>query len=228
MTYLIYGARRGSLGDYIAKNLLSLGLVVVTAGISHEEDLTCDILDGEERVKMLESVEPSNIVCTVGINKPVNFFHDEWSEVFADSVAVNTFGPLALLRDWVARTATDEDQFVAISSNSAQIARTGSSPYCMSKAALSMGIRCVARELAKQSPAGDYPQVYAWEFGLLDGSPMTQEVDSVLGANTLTRMPGLPAGMPVSSAADAVTSLLLMHGAKGLNGSVFRMDAGEQ
>lgn len=221
---LVVGAREGSLGAQVAEFVLQMGWLVHTAGISGDEDSKMDILDGMEVATVLGHVQPEHVLCTVGINHPMPFTEMEWADNFSDALAINTFGPLDLLRAWLPYS-TDESHFVVVSSNSAHIARTFSSSYCMSKAALSMGIRCAARELARVNK--EAPAVYAWEFGLLAGTPMTAEVNAALGAEHPSRMVGMEGGIPVRSAAEAVVGMLLKDN-DGLNGVTLRMDAGEQ
>jgi NAD(P)-dependent dehydrogenase (short-subunit alcohol dehydrogenase family) len=205
-----------SLGVHIASYAREKGENVWTAGVSGEEIS----LNVESRVSITEAlqvVKPSSIICTVGVNMkdaddPTGYYQ----------MAVNYHGVMALLREWLDHYA-DDGQFVAISSNSAHVARTDSAGYCASKAALSMGIRCVAR---KEAAARGL--VYAWEFGLLAGTPMTAAVQTRLGPGMrLTRMPGHPNGQNVVGAARAVVDMY-RGGTAALNGCTLRLDGGDQ
>lgn len=227
--FLIYGARAGSLGGTLALLLRrEVGMNVVTAGISGDEDETVDILDEEKVLHLLVEHKPTTVVCTVGINEPDTPFDAGFNDSFSDMIAINTFGPLNLLKMWTFTPGcvVEGSQFVVVSSNSAHVARSKAASYCMSKAALSMGIRCAAREFAVANP-GDHASIYGWEFGALAGTPMTDAVRARLGEIPLSRIPGLPDGIPVLSAAQAMMGALMMEG-HGLNGSLLRLDGGEQ
>ena len=120
----------------------------------------------------------------------------------------------------------DPGHFVAISSNSAHIARSGSAPYCASKAALSMAIRAEARDLARSY---DLHTViaYTYEPGWLEGTAMSNDVASRYPGMQPHRMLGLDAGLPPSRLAGMI-AYNLRHCGRELNGCVLRVDAGEQ
>ena len=207
---LVIGAREGSLGAAITLYALGSGLEVVTAGVSGE-DYSLNVEMPATITDALRKTSPAHIICTVGINS------------MSDRLAmeVNYHGVMDVLDMWLPHA--NGGQFVAISSNSAHIARTKSRAYCASKAALSMGIRCAARE-----NAGRDALIYAWEFGLLDGTPMTQAVARRLAPGTpLTRMPGHPRGQSVHGAAQLVVDTL-RAGTTALNGTTLRVDGGDQ
>lgn len=231
MIVLIIGARENSLGAYIASIAGDETPHVLTAGVSGEEDYHLDINDRDEILDVLEQVRPTHIVCTAGVNRQraeaTNF---EWW--MASSFAINCIGPMAVLDAWLNNFAMKPSSsvagkdglqhFVAISSNSAHIARRNSMAYCASKAALSMSLRVAARDLA-----GTTMLVYGYEFGLLADTPMTTEVRGRLGGQPAHRMPGVGAGIDPSVAALAVVNGLA-HGGRELNGCLLRLDAGEQ
>lgn len=209
---LVVGAQPNSLGSCIAWYGRKCGLEIVTAGISGAEDLPLDIRFQDSISKCLGEVRPTSIICTAGVN----------SQNELVSMEINYLGVMRLLDSWIGGVS-QVGQFVAISSNSAHIARTNSRAYCASKAALSMGIRCAARE-----DAGRRALIYAWEFGLLAGTPMTQAVRERLGPGTaLTRMPGHPNGQNVEGAARLVVDTLRV-GTGALNGCTLRVDGGDQ
>lgn len=221
---LIVGARRGSLGDAVRTRLLDRGVQsVFTAGVGdvdgyRHEDVALDVTWEQGRIdRWMAEWQPTSIVCTVGINLP-----DFADPLGRSQMEVNYFGVMRLLDAWRCSTLrVSGDQFVAISSNSAQIARRDSRGYCASKAALSMGIRVAGRE-----DAGSHRPIYGWEFGLLQGTPMTAEAAERF-AGPLTRMPGLPNGIPTQEAARHVVDGLL-GAAASYNGCLLRADAGEQ
>lgn len=162
-------------------------------------------------IDTIHRVNPHHVICTVGVNSADSRF----------AMDVNYHGVMAILDEWL--PYSQGGQFVAISSNSAHIARTSSRGYCASKAALSMGIRCSARENAARDAL-----IYAWEFGLLEGTPMTEGVARRLPRGTaLTRMPGHPKGQSVEGAARLVVDTLRV-GTSALNGCTLRVDGGDQ
>lgn len=221
-TTLIIGARNGSLGSALAAALAPEEMPVITAGIS-DEHLILDVNDSANVAKVLSSVEPANVVVTAGINVGVATGQDGYISALQRSMAVNFVGVMNVLHEWVRLRAGrwgGGEQFAVVSSNSAHIARTNSAAYCASKAALSMGVRVAARELKGT------PLVYAYEFGLLRGTPMTHSTEQRFGPSQ-TRMPGFPEGLEVAEAARAMVNNLLDPW-PGLNGSLLRFDAGEQ
>ena len=223
MTTLVIGAREGSLGEAIRKVLSSYGEKVVTAGIAGENLF----LKGDNPDDIHEaylSVLPDKVVVTIGTNIPATLRDDDLWTYMEQSFYVNTVMPMLALHEYVRlldESTSGGEQFVAISSNSAHIARRGSIPYCSTKAALSMALRCAARELA-----GSPCLVYGYEFGLLAGTPMTQQTNSAF-VGPPSRMPGAENGLSVYEAAQAVVGNL-MHPWHGLNGTMLRLDAGEQ
>lgn len=246
----IFGARENSLGEAVAhlhddELGLCLETEVTTFGPGRTKttaycDATCD---HEKHGPCTEAVhdrewsydhvgdslpdlrEFDNVVCTIGLNLP------DGDDLLGDNqMLVNYHAPLALMNEWA--RLEKEGHFVVISSNSAHIARSPSLGYCASKAALSMAVRCMARK--------GHPGIfYAWEFGLLEGTPMTAETVQRLQQGQadiinldralppLTRMRGLPNGIPLDQAAGHVYRTL-RYGWKELNGTTLRLDAGEQ
>jgi NAD(P)-dependent dehydrogenase (short-subunit alcohol dehydrogenase family) len=228
MTVLVVGSRPGSLGSAVRDILQNKGLRVVTAGVSGEM-FHLDVTDDHRAKQILLDVRPAQVVCTVGINESFSLRADGLWEGMHKHIAVNYIGVIALLQHWVSMLAHTEvglmpgpKQFVAISSNSAQIARRQSIPYCASKAALSMALRCAARELA-----GEGMLVYGYEPGLLAGTPMTAgSADAFPGP--LHRMPGVkPEGLSTMDFANTIVANLT-HPNLALHGTMLRLDAGEQ
>jgi NAD(P)-dependent dehydrogenase (short-subunit alcohol dehydrogenase family) len=113
--------------------------------------------------------------------------------------------------------------FVAVSSNSAHVARSESAGYCASKAALSMAVRCAARRYA---PLNTF-RIWGYEPGLILDSPMTEAVRmSVRPDVPLHRIPGnhtLRRGDLAQRIVDDIAS-----GDRWLNGCMLRLDGGEQ
>ena len=226
---LVIGAQPGSLGAALA---LEAGndwgfQRVLTAGISGEV-IEMDVLRSASIVQALAEAEPDVILCTVGLNVPAELSNPYLPSLMNTAFAVNTIGPIDVLRHFLrlrgeAMSAGRTHRvFVAISSNSAHVARRGSLPYCASKAALSMALRCAARE-----EAGREFLIWGYEPGLLAGTPMTND-SAQRFSGPLHRMPGAPAeGLSVRMVTARILSDVV--GAfVGLNGCMFRLDAGEQ
>lgn len=244
---LVVGARAGSLGRCVADVATAQGWDVCTAGISGEEELTLDILDHGAVHAMFSAHEDApvwhSVVCTAGVNYEGGITDDVIRGKLDQSFLINATGPLHLLHawaDWWQYHLGTEDEhwvrgeehehevpavplhYVAISSNSASIARSQSLAYCASKAALSMGIRCAARELA-----GTWLNVWGLEPGWLSGTPMSKEVNKRFPMGTPRhRIPGDRTVDPGALAHFIVGGLRNPY--SSLNGCMIRMDGGEQ
>lgn len=221
---LVVGARPGSLGYHIAGYLRGQGVPeVVRAGIS-SEPVVLDVQDKQRCEHIIESVEPTHIVCTVGINRGGPFYEREWDWSAQDHMSANFFGPMNLLASYEKWLGGMPGTFVAISSNSAHVARSNSAAYCASKAALSMGLRCAARDATR---AGKPLAIWGYEPGALLATPMTQAVAGKLGRDVpMSRMLTNPAGMPVADVARIVGRDVLASAAV-LHGTVVRLDNGD-
>ena len=203
------------------------------------EDFHLDVTDAEQCREVVKRAMFDAVVCTAGINRPTRMSGGTELQVgIEDMMAVNFAGHMNVLQAWlgfwfeVQKVAGGPDEtipkhFVSISSNSAQIARTGSLGYCASKAALSMGIRCAAREVAKE-PVGPAPMaIYAYEPGWLEGTPMSDSVENRLGIGVMPhRIPG-GRGIHVGELSEMI-ALNIRQGSANLNGCVLRVDGGEQ
>lgn len=232
MRLLVVGAAPDSLGAAVVTaankeciSRLEVGgdaIEVATAGISGE-DYAMDVTVVSAVRETLELAMPDSILVTAGINIGAPVGEVGYRSYLRNSFDVNVIGVMTVLDEWIRMRDDgfeDHEQFVAISSNSAHIARRNSTAYCASKAALSMAIRCAAREFAGA------PLVYGYEFGLLQGTPMTQGTEQRFGPSQ-TRMPGTPAGLIVSDVAEHVLHDMLRPW-RGLNGTLQRLDASEQ
>lgn len=228
MTVLVVGSRPDSLGAAVRDLLQNKGLRVDTAGV-YAEMYHLDVTDPARVAQVMNVVRPSQVVCTAGINEAYSLRAEGLTGGLEYHFAINVTGVLRVLQEWVHMLETTEmgmtpspKQFVAISSNSAHVARRQSIAYCASKAALSMALRCAARELA-----GEGMLVYGYEPGLLAGTPMTAaSTDAFPGA--LHRMPGVkPEGLSVNDFAATIVANLT-HPNQALHGAMIRLDAGEQ
>lgn len=218
---LILGAREGSLGKAIYDRLTVVpGNYVVTAGISGDEHYTLN-------ESLITDTVPAwdHIICTIGINS-VNL---------QESLRVNCEVPIRYLDAWLmARKAYNTKtigSFIGISSNSAHIARSNSLGYCASKAALSMALRCYARDVAKNRATWRNSYIYGYEPCWVDDTPMSQEVKERIGSDSyghprpLHRVPG---GHAHAKAALADLIAANLSHAANLHGAMLRVDLGEQ
>lgn len=200
------------------------------------EDHRLDVRFSAQMKEVLSTVQPDILVCTVGVNSPCGIDSRYLAMRLEEAFRVNVIGVLELLRHFVGAEGsgywqngrTNAKKFVAISSNSARLPRRQSLAYCASKAALSMGLRVAARELA-----GSHTQVWGYEPGLLAGTPMTHDTARDFSGRpgepaTLHRMRGVPAdGLSVRSLAHQIVNDVAQY-APGLNGVLVPYDAGEQ
>lgn len=231
-TLLVVGAQKNSLGLAIADEALKNYEFsrIFTAGIT-DEALRCDIRNVNSIKEMLAEAMPTYLVCTVGVNQPHQLRYAGMGVTMNEAFSANVIGPMEMLHRFITsptRHPQENDgkyrrRFVAISSNSARIPRTGSAPYCASKAALSMALRVAARELAPDPWA---PLVWGYEPGLLADTPMTQASAKAIDG-PLHRMKGVSErGLPKEELAERIMADV-MYGSPGLNGCMFPFDAGE-
>jgi NAD(P)-dependent dehydrogenase (short-subunit alcohol dehydrogenase family) len=199
----------------------------VTAGIGDEEE-KMDVRRGALVKEVLNAVCPDIVLCTVGINEPAGITTSALGLVLEQSFHVNTIGVLTVLHHFLHAPVSGHweglplKKFVAISSNSARIARRRSLAYCASKAALSMGLRVAAREIA-----GGDACLWGYEPGLLADTPMTNAV-ATTHDGPLHRMPGVgPAGLAVGPLAAKIVHDVATAG-PGYHGLLIPYDAGEQ
>lgn len=113
-------------------------------------------------------------------------------------------------------------QLVAVSSNSARIPRSPSLGYCMSKAALSMAVRVLARRWKGE------PMVWGLEPGLMNTDATIASVNANTYAGRAHRMQGVMStyGLNADQVAETVAHSVLWGGMH-LNGALLQMDAGE-
>lgn len=225
---LVVGAQPGSLGEAVERSLYDTSSwEVVTAGLTAEEYsfnlLSPGLWDDLDRIQMIMG-RFTHIVCTAGVNRSGKIEDDTFTQVMSDSFRSNVVGPMNLLQWFLEQQPPIQHEglrhFVAISSNSASIARRGSAPYCASKAALSMALRVVAREQADSDV-----NIYGYEPGWIDGTPMSESVAGIFAGN-FHRIPG-GKGVKVDELAAIIVNNLRANNAL-LNGCMLRLDGGEQ
>jgi NAD(P)-dependent dehydrogenase (short-subunit alcohol dehydrogenase family) len=215
---LIWGARKKSIGDAVRKMWIDMfdHATVTTAGISGEEDFLVNTSDEEEVNAIYEKVKPKFVLCTIGRNETLEEYGGPLEGWLQDMFDANVTTPMSLLNTWLEHDIPAGAQYIVISSNSAHIPRSNSMAYCATKAALSMAVRCAARDLQK---AGFDLTVYGWEPGLVKGTPMSEGRDG-------TRMLGLPQGISRRSLAHQIVGAMAFGGAE-YSGTLIRLDNGE-
>lgn len=214
---LVVGARRDSLGWWAASLAKDIGWSVLTAGKGIEDLFFSWPIQTVEY--LFTKVRPTNLLVTVGVNLPTDLYNPQWNDEISHEFLTNAYLPLALLRHW-AVWSEGEGHGVAISSNSAQIPRSDSVGYCASKAALSQGVRTLARTAAKK----DLPStIYAYEPGYIEDTPMSRKLDDHF--NSLHRIPGGRSLHPGDLASLIIANMANEY--RWLNGTILRLDGGE-
>lgn len=227
---LVLGARPNSIGYEIERAARQDGWLTKTAGVSNE-NLHVDVQNMRVLSELFHQQHWNAVVCTVGINGQSSIMNSRYLKVLDDHMATNFQGVMAALHLWVqswrgvGMPINGHPQFVVISSNSAHIARSMSSAYCASKAALSMAVRCVGREMASWNLS-----VYGYEPGWVSGTPMSKEVDRrIQSGQPRHRIPGSRELSARELARIVVDNMMAMdRGAGFLNGCMIRLDGGEQ
>lgn len=219
-TLLVIGARKKSLGRMVASLWSDMyDSPAVTAGISGDEKEYLNLSDFKEIKDLLKAYQPDRVVVTVGVNN-FRLPREDFEDWMLEHLRVNVVLPMRVWEAWSEVGFPKGAHFVAISSNSAHIPRSGSMAYCASKAALSMAIRVAARDMGKR---GAPMIVYGYEPGLIKGTPMTEGLEF---AGPATRMLGLPDGLSKRAVATQIV-MNLAYGGPELNGTLYRLDAGE-
>lgn len=221
---MVSGCRPGSLGNCIVQVLREQGVAAYAAGIS-DEIIQLPMNDHKAAMSAIETIQPTHVICTAGVNDGGPFYAEGWSDIAEQVMKVNYLGPMTVLSEYQKWLEGMPGTFVAISSNSALIARSHSAAYCASKAALSMALRCAARDVAR---AGLPLHIWGYEPGAIFGTPMTQEVRKRLDHGVpLSRMLTTPEGLSPTSVARIIARDTLTAGDL-LHGTMVRLDAGEQ
>lgn len=231
---LVIGARPGSIGDAVAELAAAMGHwnEVVIGGITKEHDILIDATAPDTWDKLNKF---DDIVCTVGVNRPSVVGNVKFASDMGHMFTVNAMGPLLMMEQWCfdlqekrrnLSSTTPWRSMCVVSSNSAHIARSQSVGYCASKAALSMGVRCLARQMANtRQPVS----LFGVEPGWIDDTPMSEAVARLLGTDDpalLHRIPG-ERSMTRYELANYIVKLMIGD-TRTLNGCMFRLDAGEQ
>src|SRR5688572_26593816 len=133
-TLLVVGAARDSLGLAIADEALKNYDFsrIFTAGIV-DEALYCDVRNVNSIKACLAEAMPTYIVCTVGVNEPHQMRMAGMGITMNEAFSVNVIGPMEMLHRFITSPTRHPQEhegkyrrrFVAVSSNSARIPRTG-------------------------------------------------------------------------------------------------------
>lgn len=233
-TILVIGTRKGSFGGYIADALeQEIGrpdqdhtkFRIVRAdlkGYDDELEWPYDVTCKEQyHREQMQALRPYHVVYAVGVNDQ----DEQVGATMADSVAhhmeVNVEGFLKAAQAF-RQVALPGSHLVAISSNSARIPRSPSLGYCVSKAALSMAVRVLARRWRGE------PVTYAYEPGLMNTQATIANVNADAYSGAAHRMRGVTSryGLSAAQVAESVAHNLLWGGV-ALNGTLQQLDAGE-
>jgi NAD(P)-dependent dehydrogenase (short-subunit alcohol dehydrogenase family) len=187
----------------------------------------CDVRQPDQVYEKVFSFRPTHLVYSAGINN-LQWIKDSTPEEFGQLLAVNVIGFQTVLSAML-KVGIRGASVVAISSDAASRPMRTSLMYCASKAALTMAVRCAARELAS----------YGWRVnsvspGKVADTGMTSYVDS--------RVPGLrgwtpeyasayeanssPLGRPLTKEEVAWTVLDVLFGVNGLTGADIVINGG--
>jgi len=137
-----------------------------------------DILDVRSHVEIQACVGRegpfSHIVYSAGINELAWVDKADLDVVLYDAMEVNCFGFAVLIGEHVRQFPAHRFSAVAVSSDAGQVPMRGSLAYCVSKAALDMAVRQMARELAPEC------RINAVAPGIVDGTDMTKYIDETI------------------------------------------------
>jgi NAD(P)-dependent dehydrogenase (short-subunit alcohol dehydrogenase family) len=158
------------------------GIGLVTAGlikVNHPKMELCipekEILDVRSHVEIHACVRMegpfTHILYSAGVNELSWADNPNLDTVMYDAMEVNCFGFAVLIGEHVRQFPAHEFSAVAVSSDAGRIPMRGSLAYCVSKAALNMAVRQLARELAPSC------RVNAVAPGMVDGTNMTRYID---------------------------------------------------
>jgi NAD(P)-dependent dehydrogenase (short-subunit alcohol dehydrogenase family) len=240
---LVVGVQTGGLGDAVFRlavddpdvhTIWTADLAGVDAELG-TPDFETDIRSVTEIRALLDTVHPTHVVCTVGMN-PYGMedgHGQEWMHNFGHVMETNCIAPLNLAREWSVAMAHGHGgqasdpgyHFCAISSNSSVVVRSNSAAYCASKAALSHGMRCLARDNAK---AGLANALYVYEPGFLWGTPMSRAIVGSADRGAEADFHRIPSGFSIDP--DDIAQVILGNfklNWNTMNGACVRLDGGD-
>jgi len=157
MRVLVVGARKGNIGHAVAEKLRHEGHEVIAADLYSNEDAMGLYADDEDEVigffDWLEiKGDLDAVVNCAGLNL-LGALPDYELENFKETLNANLITNFLLLREYVRRYdgSGTRKVFLAITSDTAEIAKSHSFAYGASKAGANHFIRCAARELNQYS-----------------------------------------------------------------------------
>lgn len=166
---LVIGGNSG-IGECVADFLRCTPMSVVTPPSGTVD--VCNVVDLRECVR--QSGPFQYIVYSAGFNRLEWIKDISKSDVMEYTYDVNVAGFVALVSEHVRQYPDAEVSAVAVSSDAAENPMRGSLAYCVSKAALNMAIRVMARELAPRW------RVNGVAPGMVEGTPMTRYIDETI------------------------------------------------
>lgn len=207
---------------------------VEAAGLSPDGESTLvDVRSLTSLASDVPWVRFEDVVFCAGLNLPTDWrvTPGYFSGNLVDHMNVNFIGAMVAAKLWMdtrmrrVREGVNAGSFVVLSSNSALIPRSGSAGYCASKAAVSMGIKCLARDMSKDIIPGS---LYGYEPCWLENTNMSAAVKERLPEGVpLHRVPR-GYGQDPGRFADLIVSNLLSDSAPDiLHGSMLRVDLGD-
>jgi NAD(P)-dependent dehydrogenase (short-subunit alcohol dehydrogenase family) len=166
----VIGGRRG-IGKEITLELEHRDVFVMPT-----DETTVDVTSMFQLTKAFDDFKPNWIVYCAGVNKlmPAADFDEFEALNILDINALGFMRVIHLVAE--ARPHLQPRSVVAITSDAATRPMRNSMAYCASKAALTMAVRCAARELAPGV------QVNAIAPGIIADTPMTEYTDQAVEA----------------------------------------------
>lgn len=226
---MVLGAREGNLGDEIAA-LLNTDLTFDLRTSSPERQ--ANIHDMNMMEELLIKHRPEVLVVSAGVNLPDQ--RGDWAQFYRNTEIqmIMSASTLSVVNLWMATSAAVSDAehvCVVVSSNSAAVPRAGSAGYCASKAAVSHGMRSLAREASKD-PNLQNVSLVTVEPGLIIDTPMTQQWTDKNPGVAPSRTPS-PAGTSAEHLTKRDVARLVKNivaHPRAYHGATIRMDRGEQ
>ena len=137
-----------------------------------------NILDVQSKAELRACVKQegpfSHIVYSAGINQLAWVDDPEMNVLMAKMMDTNCFAFAMLLSYHIQLFPAERFSAVAVSSDAGRVPMRGSLAYCVSKAALDMAVKVLARELAPGC------RVNAVAPGIVEGTAMTRYIDETI------------------------------------------------
>lgn len=144
------------------------------------------------------------------------------------AMSVNCLGFVNLIGECVRQFPTHGFSAVAVSSDAGRIPMRGSVAYCMSKAALNMAVKTLARELAPSC------RINAVAPGIVEGTAMTRYIDETIpdfrgwapGYAREYEKQGIPSGRRATIGEVAETITWVLIGPDQMTGAIIDITGG--